>query len=67
MSNTAHTIARAHRAGHVAMLATGHRAAWQATMPIAAEMFASKPNFGAAGTAYVTNPKGNRAWGPPSA
>lgn len=67
MSNTANTIARAHRAGHVAARAAGHRTAWQGTSPISViEMFALKANA-ATGTAYVTDPKGNRAWGPPSA
>lgn len=59
MSITANTIARANRAGHAAMLADGHRGAWQLTKtPFVVATF-SKSN--------VTNPKGNRAWGPPSA
>jgi hypothetical protein len=65
MSNIAAISARAHRAGHVAMLANGHRAAWQvkplvdATPTFVVETFA---------TEYVTKShKGNRAWGPPSA
>jgi len=64
MSITANTIARAHRAGHAAMLAGGHRVAWQMTMN------AHKRATFAVETpvvSYTTNPKGNRAWGPPSA
>lgn len=65
MSITANIIARANRAGHAAMPADGHRGAWQLTLDVCkpatfvAETFNNK--------SYVTSPKGNRAWGPPSA
>lgn len=60
MLNTANIDARAHRAGHAAMLADGHRGAWQ---PTAEATFVATTSV----KFYVTNPKGNRAWGPPSA
>jgi hypothetical protein len=61
MSNIAAINTRAHRAGDAAMLANGHRAAWQVTTLEAPTFVAEfkKP--------YVTTShKGNRAWGPPS-
>lgn len=67
MSIMTKTIVRANRADHAAMLADGHRGAWQtkkATFVVATS--ATTSDFGAA-EVYVTNPKGNRAWGPPSA
>lgn len=64
MSIKANNVARAHRAGQVAMLADGHRGAWQATMDAHTRVDLVVETFK---TFYVTNPKGNRAWGPPSA
>jgi uncharacterized cupin superfamily protein len=58
MSIKANIFACTNRAGHAAMLANGHRGAWQTTEPTFVDTFVKS---------YVTNPKGNRAWGPPSA
>lgn len=64
MSITANTIARANRAGHAAMLAGGHRGAWQLTQDAHKRTSFVVETFN---KSYVTNPMGNRAWGPPSA
>ena len=58
MSNIAHTIARVNNAGHAAMLAG--RRTWQDNKPFADAVATFAKS-------YTTNPKGNRAWGPPSA
>ncbi|BBH16462.1 hypothetical protein Back2_07490 [Nocardioides baekrokdamisoli] len=63
MSIKAINIARANSAGHAAMLADGHRGAWQVQLDAKPSTFVVETFT----TSYVTNPKGNRAWGPPSA